>query len=199
MAHGPARHRLDPGLQGGVRQGFASRHYGKILHAKILADYGAIVDKVKVTLFTEVGEVERRREIARKVYDERNRRLESMTDESVDTFYSCLLCQSFAPNHVCIITPERLGLCGAYNWLDGKAAHEIDPTGANQPVQEGRVPRSGARRLGGGQRLRLGQQPQDPGVVLRLLDHGPADDELRLLRGHLRLRARVQRRHGRQP
>jgi CO dehydrogenase/acetyl-CoA synthase delta subunit len=60
-----------------------------------------------------------------------------MTDESVETFYSCLLCQSFAPNHVCIITPERLGLCGAYNWLDGKAAYEIDETGPNQPVKKG--------------------------------------------------------------
>jgi CO dehydrogenase/acetyl-CoA synthase delta subunit len=75
--------------------------------------------------------------VARRVYDQRNRRLEAMTDESVDLFYSCLLCQSFAPNHVCIITPERLGLCGAYNWLDGKAAFEIDPTGPNQPVKKG--------------------------------------------------------------
>ncbi len=63
--------------------------------------------------------------------------MESLTDESVDTFYSCLLCQSFAPNHVCVITPERLGLCGAYNWLDGKAAYEIDPTGPNQPLVKG--------------------------------------------------------------
>jgi CO dehydrogenase/acetyl-CoA synthase delta subunit len=81
--------------------------------------------------------VERRVKVARKVYDERNRRLEAMTDESVETFYSCLLCQSFAPDHVCIITPERLGLCGAYNWLDGKAAYEIDETGPNQPVKKG--------------------------------------------------------------
>ena len=62
-----------------------------------------------------------------------------MTDESVDTFYSCLLCQSFAPSHTCVITPERLGLCGAYNWLDGKAAYEIDPTGGNQPITKGEV------------------------------------------------------------
>ncbi|MEN6604950.1 MAG: acetyl-CoA decarbonylase/synthase complex subunit delta [Bryobacteraceae bacterium] len=48
-----------------------------------------------------------------------------------------MLCQSFAPNHVCVITPERLGLCGAYNWLDGKAAYEIDPTGPNQPLRKG--------------------------------------------------------------
>jgi acetyl-CoA synthase len=121
----------------GFKKGLRLRHYGDILHAKLLSEYPAIVDKVKVTLVTDPNEVEKRVAIARKVYDERNRRLEAMTDDSVDTFYSCLLCQSFAPDHVCIITPERLGLCGAYNWLDGKAAYEIDETGPNQPVQKG--------------------------------------------------------------
>ncbi len=75
----------------------------------------------------------------RKVYHQRDARLADMTDEVVDTYYSCTLCQSFAPNHVCIITPERSGLCGAYNWLDGKAAFQINPTGPNQPVEKGRV------------------------------------------------------------
>jgi len=121
----------------GFDRGLRLRHYGEIIHAKLLSDYPAIVDKVKVTIFTDLDEVEKRLTAARKVYDERNRRLEAMTDESVDTFYSCLLCQSFAPDHVCIITPERLGLCGAYNWLDGKAAFEIDETGPNQPVKKG--------------------------------------------------------------
>jgi acetyl-CoA synthase len=121
----------------GFARGLRMKHYGEILHAKLLSDYPAIVDKVKVTLITDSQEVEKRVAIARKIYDERNRRLETMTDESVETFYSCLLCQSFAPNHVCIITPERLGLCGAYNWLDGKAAYEIDETGPNQPVKKG--------------------------------------------------------------
>jgi acetyl-CoA synthase len=123
----------------GFARGLRLRHYGDILHAKFISDYPAIVDKVKVTLITEAEEVERRLTVARRVYDERNRRLEAMTDEAVDTFYSCLLCQSFAPNHVCIITPERLGLCGAYNWLDGKAAHEINETGPNQPVRKGKA------------------------------------------------------------
>ena len=121
----------------GFAKGLRLRHYGEIIHAKFLADYPAIVDKVKVTLVTDSDEVTRRLAVARRVYDERNRRMEAMTDESVDLFYSCLLCQSFAPNHVCIITPERLGLCGAYNWLDGKAAYEIDETGPNQPVKKG--------------------------------------------------------------
>lgn len=118
-------------------KGVRLRHYGEIIHAKFLANYPAIVDKVKVTIITDKDEVERRVAVARSVYQDRNRRLESMTDESVDTFYSCLLCQSFAPNHVCVISPERLGLCGAYNWLDGKAAYEIDETGPNQPVRKG--------------------------------------------------------------
>ncbi len=118
-------------------RGVRLRHYGEIIHAKFLSNYPAIVDKVRVTLVTDMDEVVRRQEIARSIYIERNRRLASMTDESVDTFYSCLLCQSFAPNHVCVITPERLGLCGAYNWLDGKAAYEIDETGPNQPVKKG--------------------------------------------------------------
>ncbi|MCL2759242.1 MAG: acetyl-CoA decarbonylase/synthase complex subunit alpha/beta [Treponema sp.] len=121
----------------GFAKGLRLKHYGEILHAKLLADYPAIVDKVRVTLVTDQKEVEKRLETARKVYDERNRRLEAMTDESVETFNSCLLCQSFAPNHVCVITPERLGLCGAYNWLDGKAAYEIDETGPNQPLKKG--------------------------------------------------------------
>ena len=123
--------------KGAYAKGFTIRHLGEILHARLLSDYPAIVDKVQVTLFTDPREVEPRLAEARRVYRERNLRLESMTDESVDTFYSCLLCQSFAPNHVCVITPERLGLCGAYNWLDGKAAFEIDPTGPNQPLSKG--------------------------------------------------------------
>ena len=42
-------------------------------------------------------------------------------------------CQSFAPNHCCVVTPERLGLCGAC-WLDSKATFEIDPIGPAAPL-----------------------------------------------------------------
>jgi acetyl-CoA synthase len=122
----------------GFAKGLRLEHYGKIIHARFLSSYPSLVDKVNVTLITDEAEVTRRMGHAREVYTERDKRLSSMTDESVDTFYSCLLCQSFAPNHVCVISPERLGLCGAYNWLDGRAAHEIDETGPNQPVPKGR-------------------------------------------------------------
>jgi acetyl-CoA synthase len=120
-----------------AKAGFRMRHLGVILRSKMLNDFPAIVDKVQVTLYTEKDRVEALQPEAKAAYQERDRRMGAMTDESVDTFYSCQLCQSYAPNHICIITPERLGLCGAYNWLDGKAAHQINPTGANQPVEKG--------------------------------------------------------------
>jgi acetyl-CoA synthase len=119
------------------RKGFRLHHLGEIFHAKFLADFPAIVDKVQVKIYTDEAKVKELMEIARKAYHERDERVAGMTDESVNVFFSCKLCQSFAPNHVCIITPQRLGLCGAYNWLDGKASYEINPTGPNQPVEKG--------------------------------------------------------------
>jgi acetyl-CoA synthase len=120
-------------------KGFRLKHIGVILHAMLHQEYSAIVDKVQVKLYTKQADVEKLLPQAKKSFDERDERISGMTDESVDTFYSCTLCQSFAPNHVCIITPERLGLCGAYSWLDGKASYEITPTGPNQPVIKGEM------------------------------------------------------------
>jgi len=119
--------------------GLRLRHFGELLRAEYLQKFPAIVDKVQVTIYTQEEDIDRLLTEARPVWDARDARVAGMTDESVDIFYSCTLCQSYAPNHVCIISPERLGLCGAYNWLDGKAAYEINPAGANQPVPKGRV------------------------------------------------------------
>jgi acetyl-CoA synthase len=115
-------------------KGFRLKHIGVILHAMLHQEYSAIVDKIQVKLYTKPEDIEKLITQAKKVFDERDERISGMTDESTDTYYSCLLCQSFAPNHVCIITPERLGLCGAYSWLDAKASYEITPTGPNQPI-----------------------------------------------------------------
>ncbi len=119
--------------------GFRLRHLGVILYAKFHDEYGGIVDKVAVRIFTKPEDVAARTEEARKAYRHRDERVAGMTDESVDTFYSCTICQSYAPDHVCVITPQRLGLCGAYNWLDGRASYEINPAGPNQPIAKGRT------------------------------------------------------------
>jgi acetyl-CoA synthase len=120
-------------------KGFRLKHIGVILHAMLHQEYSAIVDKVQVKIYTQEADVRRLLKQAQSVFLSRDERLQDMTDESVDTFYSCLLCQSFAPNHVCVVTPERLGLCGAYSWLDAKASFEIMPTGPNQPILKGEV------------------------------------------------------------
>ena len=123
---------------GATEKGFNLEHFGKILHARFHSDFGAIVDKVQVTIYTDPELLPAQLELAREAYVFRNRRLADLTDGAVDEFYSCTLCQSFAPNHVCIVSPERLGLCGAYNWLDCKASFSINPTGPNQPIKLGR-------------------------------------------------------------
>lgn len=121
------------------KAGLRLRHFGELLRAEYLRKFPSLVDKVQVTIFTDETAMKKVLEEAHPVWQARDARVAGMTDESVDIFYSCTLCQSYAPNHVCIISPERLGLCGAYNWLDGKAAYEINPAGPNQPVAKGRV------------------------------------------------------------
>jgi acetyl-CoA synthase len=123
--------------KGAAEAGFTLEHIGKLLHAKYHDEYSSIVDKVQVTIYTEEDKVLKLREQARAIYGERDARLEGMTDEDIETFYSCTLCQSFAPNHVCVVSPERPGLCGAYSWLDCRAAFEITPSGPNQPIAKG--------------------------------------------------------------
>ncbi|MFC2038545.1 acetyl-CoA decarbonylase/synthase complex subunit alpha/beta [Chloroflexota bacterium] len=122
-----------------VEKGFDLSHVGTILHAKLHQDFGRIFDKLQVKIYTEEEAVKEIVEKAREVYSIRDARIEGMTDETTETYYSCTLCQSFAPSHVCVISPERTGLCGSYNWMDCKASFEINPTGPNQPVVKGEV------------------------------------------------------------
>jgi len=115
-------------------KGFRMKDIGKILYAKLKTEFSAIVDRVQITLYTDEQKVLEMRDVARGYYQKRDDRLKELQDEKVDTFYSCTLCQSFAPTHVCVVAPERVGLCGAVSWLDAKAAYEINPHGANQPI-----------------------------------------------------------------
>ncbi|MBS3948768.1 MAG: CO dehydrogenase/CO-methylating acetyl-CoA synthase complex subunit beta [Dethiobacter sp.] len=118
-------------------KGFNIRHLGELLVAKLKDEFPAIVDRVEVMLLTDREKVEQMLPVARERYAARDARLKGLTDEAVEELYSCTLCQSFAPNHVCVISPERVGLCGAVSWLDAKASCEIDPNGPNRPIKKG--------------------------------------------------------------
>jgi acetyl-CoA synthase len=115
-------------------KGFKIKDFGEILIAKYKSEFPAIVDRVEVVIYTDEKLVAEKILDARESYRVRDERMGGLTDESVEEFYSCLLCQSFAPNHVCVVAPERVGLCGAVSWLDAKASYEITPTGPNQPI-----------------------------------------------------------------
>ena len=116
-------------------KGLRMKHFGEVLYNMIMDEFDAVVDKCQVTLVTDPEKATKiLKEEAMPAYNARDDRLSSMTDESVDQFYTCILCQSFAPSHCCVVTPERLGLCGAVSWLDAKATNELDPSGPCQIV-----------------------------------------------------------------
>ncbi len=120
--------------------GLRAKHLAEVLYAKLKSDYDAVIDKCEVTIITDPEKCAAfRHEVAIPAYDKRDERLQSLTDENVDKFYTCIMCQSFSPSHVCIVTPERLGLCGAVSWLDAKATNELDPSGPCQIVPKEHV------------------------------------------------------------
>ena len=115
--------------------GLRLKDFAEVLYVMIMDEFDAVVDKCQITLITDAEQAGKfRDEVAMPRYDARDDRLASMTDESVDRYYTCILCQSFAPAHCCVVTPERLGLCGAVSWLDAKATNELNPNGPCQPI-----------------------------------------------------------------
>ncbi len=114
--------------------GFKFKHLGEVLYAKVKSEFEAVVDKCQVKIVVDAEQNKALRAAANEVFNKRDARLASMTDEAVNEYYTCIMCQAFSPSHVCIVTPERLGLCGAVSWLDAKATKELDPAGPCQPI-----------------------------------------------------------------
>jgi acetyl-CoA decarbonylase/synthase, CODH/ACS complex subunit beta len=95
------------------------------------------IEKIQITFITDPGKIPPFYAEALATYDERDARARGLADEDVDTFYGCALCQSFAPTHVCVITPQRYANCGAISWFDGRAAAGIDPKGPIYAIAKG--------------------------------------------------------------
>ncbi len=98
-----------------------------------------IIEKIQTTIITDEAKVAELRPQALEVYHTRDERARTLRDEDVDTFYGCVLCQSFAPTHISIITPDRIANCGAINWFDGRAASKIDPEGPIFAIPKGEL------------------------------------------------------------
>ncbi|MCD8396854.1 MAG: CO dehydrogenase/CO-methylating acetyl-CoA synthase complex subunit beta [Lachnospiraceae bacterium] len=120
--------------------GFRLKHIGEVLYARVKSEFAAVVDKCQVKVITDPEMCTKlRHELAIPMFDKRDERLTTLTDEGVDVYYSCIMCQAFSPSHVCVVTPERLGLCGAVSWLDAKATNELDPQGPCQVITKEKV------------------------------------------------------------
>jgi len=62
-----------------VEKGFLLKHIGKVMHAKYHQEFGNIVDKVQVKIYTEEEKVKEVMALAKDVYSKRDRRVEGMT------------------------------------------------------------------------------------------------------------------------
>jgi len=121
------------------QKGLNSFEYiGKVLNRLFKSEL-PIIEKMQVTFVTDPEKVKELYDQALKIYEARDARARGLKDEEVDKFYGCVLCQSFAPSHVCVITPQRYSNCGAISWFDGRAAASIDPKGPIFTIERGQL------------------------------------------------------------
>jgi len=118
--------------------GFKLEHLGEALSILFKEEF-PIIESISIKIFTNKEDMEVFLEKASKAYEERDARARELSDEDVDVFYGCVMCQSFAPTHTCVVTPDRTALCGAINWFDCRAAAKMDPDGPIFEIEKGEV------------------------------------------------------------
>ena len=120
-------------------KGFNSfTHMGEVLK-RLLKSEMSFIEKIQLTFITEPDLVKEWYSKALEIYEARDAKARGMIDDDVDTFYGCQLCQSFAPTHLCVITPQRYANCGAISWFDGKATAKVDPKGPVFEILKGEI------------------------------------------------------------
>jgi acetyl-CoA decarbonylase/synthase complex subunit beta len=113
-------------------------YIGKVLYRLFKSEL-PIIEKVQITFITDPAKVQEMYPVALEDYEARDAKARGLKDEDVDKFYGCVLCQSFAPTHVCVITPQRYSNCGAISWFDGRASAQVDPKGPVFAIERGEL------------------------------------------------------------
>lgn len=121
-----------------VKKGLTLQLIGKVLERLYRSEL-PIIEKIHITFITDPSKVREMHSKALKIYEARDARARGLKDDDVEVFYGCTLCQSFAPTHVCIITPQRYANCGAISWFDGRAAARVDPKGPIFEIKKGKT------------------------------------------------------------
>lgn len=107
-----ARHR-----DGRLRLDLASSHdltlerVGEMLVAAVRHEFPKI-SRVQVRVIVDRDQLARMASAVHGEVAQRARAIESTTEEKLGEFATCVGCSPFAPDHVCILTPERPPQCG---------------------------------------------------------------------------------------
>jgi acetyl-CoA decarbonylase/synthase complex subunit beta len=121
------------------QKGFNSFTYiGKVLQ-RLYKNELPIIEKIQITFISDPAKIKEMHSEALKIYEARDAKARGMKDEEADKFYGCSLCQSFAPTHVCIITPQRYSNCGSISWFDARATARVDPKGPVYEIDKGEL------------------------------------------------------------
>ncbi len=112
------------------------RFIGKVM-LELFRNELPILEKIQITFITDPEKLKPLYKESLERYEARDARARGLSDKEVDVFYGCALCQSFAPTHICVITPQRYANCGAISWFDGRAAAGIDPKGPIYAIEKG--------------------------------------------------------------
>jgi acetyl-CoA decarbonylase/synthase complex subunit beta len=114
------------------------KYVGKVL-TRLYKSELPFIEKIQITFITDPEKTKEMIEQAMEVYEARDAKARGMKDDEVDTFYGCTLCQSFAPTHMCVITPQRYSNCGSISWFDGRASAQVDPKGPVFAIKKGEL------------------------------------------------------------
>ncbi len=119
------------------QKGFNSfKIFAKVLF-RLYKSEMTFIEKMQITFITDPEKVKEMYPETLEIYEARDAKARGMSDDDVDVFYGCSLCQSFAPTHLCVITPQRYANCGAISWFDGKATAKVDPKGPIFEIPKG--------------------------------------------------------------
>jgi acetyl-CoA decarbonylase/synthase complex subunit beta len=114
-------------------QGFRFQHLGRLIITGLRNEFPRIgplrvsftIDDAVDNAFTDVQAYIQRR----------TAQIHDATDDSVDHFYGCTRCRSFALAHACTSTPERPPQCGSRPWYRVKAYALLAPDSVYNPCQ----------------------------------------------------------------
>ena len=91
------------------------------------------LDKLKVTVIFDEDLLQDKKKKIELYKTARDKTISSVNEKTINEFYSCVGCQPFAREHVCVVTPERPPQCGR-DWRLMMVGAYLNPEDAPDPL-----------------------------------------------------------------